>query len=74
MKITLTIDDDLVKTAKILSTQKHVPLSKVVCEVMRKGMETAAMLEWRKSGFDIYAMNEAAKYNPEITQKVEGEY
>lgn len=41
MRTTLNIDDDVLESARTISTQRQVPIGTVVSELIRRGLEPA---------------------------------
>lgn len=60
MRTTLEIDDDLVQTARQLSTQRHMTIGQVVSELMRKGIESKTPSRLR-NGVLLFAPKAGAK-------------
>ena len=54
MRTTLSIDDDLLRAAKALATQRQVSVGTVISELIRKGLQSQAHIEPGPGGFPVF--------------------
>jgi hypothetical protein len=53
MRTTIDLDEDIVRTAKALAAAKKVTLSRVVSDLVRKGLEPEPIQYTYRNGFPV---------------------
>jgi hypothetical protein len=63
MRTTLSLDEDIIETARYLAQQNHSTLGKIISDLVRKGLQATHSYEL-KNNFPVFKV---AKNSPLIT-------
>lgn len=73
MRTTLTLDDDVLATAKALARQRGEPLGKVISNLARRGL-APDLSKRERNGIQLFPIREnAGLVTPEIVKRLEEE-
>ena len=65
MRTTLTIDDDIIKAARTIAAQRHVPIGTVISDLARRGLQPDPAIRY-ESNFPVFEVREDAPvFGPE---------
>jgi hypothetical protein len=61
MRTTLTIDDDVLAEARLIAARRHLPVSAVASELMRRGLAPEVTALDERDGFPVFRASSGAK-------------
>lgn len=74
MRTTITLDDDIIETARYLAEQGHTTLGKVISDLARKGLQSTDSYQ-RVNNFPVFKVSEDSPViTPEHVKQLEDEF
>ena len=74
MRVTVSIDDELLDTAREMAAQRNVSLDRLLSDLIRSGLRNTAAADRRTEGFPVFKQRANAKpITLEMVQQAEEE-